>query len=197
MTVCNKFQTIAPLADNRDVVLWAKMRSGSGEALAQLYTAYLPSLQKHGSFVCRDPELVRDSIHELFSKLWTRRNYICDASNVKVYLYRSLERIILTQVFRSKKRSTYTSAEDLASDSFEQLLIDGELRKQRLGEIKKCLQSLPKCQREVILLKFFNDLTYPEISEIMNLQLASVYNLTSKAIEHLRQKMQFQAFAAS
>jgi RNA polymerase sigma factor (sigma-70 family) len=76
-------------------------------------------------------------------------------------------------------------------------LIDGELRKQRLGEIKKCLRSLPKCQREVIFLKFFNDLTYPEISEIMNLQLASVYNLTSKAIEHLRQKMPFQAITAS
>jgi RNA polymerase sigma factor (sigma-70 family) len=82
-------------------------------------------------------------------------------------------------------------------DSFEQLMIDGELRKRRLAEIKKCLHDLPKCQREVILLKFFNELSYSEISEIMNLQLSSVYNLVSKAIEQLRQNMQFKAIATS
>jgi RNA polymerase sigma factor (sigma-70 family) len=197
MTVCNKFQTTASPAGSDDVVLWNEMRIGNHDALAQLYRSYLPSLQKHGMYVCKDRELVSDCIHELFSRLWTRRDHICPAFNVKVYLYRSLERIILTQLFRSKKRSTYTFAEDLSSESFEQHLIDGELRKERLDEIKKCLRSLPKCQREVIFLKFFNDLTYLEISEIMNLQLASVYNLTSKAIEHLRQKMQFHAIAAS
>jgi RNA polymerase sigma factor (sigma-70 family) len=194
MTVCDQFQSIAR---SSDVVLWGQMRMGNHDALAQLYRSYLPSLHKHGMYLCRDRELVNDCIHELFSRLWTRRDRICAASNVKVYLYRSLERIILAQVLRSKKRSGYTTAEDLSSDSFEQLLIDGELRKQRLDEIKKCVRSLPKCQREVIFLKFFNDLTYPEISEIMNLQLASVYNLASKAIERLRQKIQFQAIAAS
>jgi RNA polymerase sigma factor (sigma-70 family) len=194
MTVCNQFQHIAR---NSDVVLWDQMRLGNHNALAQLYRSYLPSLHKHGMYVCRDRELVNDCVHELFSRLWTRRDRICAASNVKGYLYRSLERIILAQMFRSKKRSAYITAGNLSSDSFEQLLIDGELRKQRLDEIKKCVQSLPKCQREVIFLKFFNDLTYVEISEIMDLQLASVYNLASKAIERLRQKIQFQAIAAS
>jgi RNA polymerase sigma factor (sigma-70 family) len=197
MTVCNKLQAISPSGINNDVVLWAKMRTGNDEALAELYRSYLPSLHKHGMYICRDRELVSDCIHELFSRLWTRREHIRAATNVKVYLYRSLERIILAQLFRSRRRYTYANTEDLSSDSFEKLLIDGELRKQQLGEIKKCLRALPKCQREVIFLKFFNDLTYPEISEIMNLQLASVYNLTSKAIERLREKMQFHTIAAS
>jgi RNA polymerase sigma factor (sigma-70 family) len=197
MTVCNRLQDVATPGNSTDVVLWAKMRMGNDDALAQLYRSYLPSLHKHGMYICRDRELVNDCIHELFSRLWTRRKHIRAATNVKVYLYRSLERIILAQLFRSRRRYAYANTEDLSSDSFEKLLIDGELHKQRAGEIKKCLNALPKCQREVIFLKFFNDLTYQEISEIMNLQLASVYNLTSKAIEHLRQKMQFQSIAAS
>lgn len=182
-------------ATSRDVALWANMRVGDQDALAQLYKAHLPALHKHGMFVCKDSELVSDAIHELFSRLWTRRERISAAINVKVYLTKSLERIIVAQLLRSKRKSTQPVIENLASDSTEQLWIDGELRKERLVEIKKCLSSLPKCQREVILLKFFNDLTYPEISEIMNLQLASVYNLTSKAIEQLRQKMHFQSVA--
>ncbi len=138
--------------------------------------------------VCRDPELVNDCIHELFSRLWTQRERLGMAQNVKQYLARSLERIIVAQLLRNKKIASDAAAVDtLCSDSFEQCWIDGELRKERLSEIKKCLKSLPKCQREVILLKFFNDLTYPEISEIMGLRVASVYNLASKAIDHLRQ----------
>lgn len=192
MTVCPKFPAIASSVGGNDVILWAQMRTGNHDALGQLYSSYFPLLQKHGRYVSRDHELVNDCIHELFSRLWTRREHICDAVNVKVYLYRSLERIILAQLFRRRKLLTFTFSEEASSESFEQSLIEGELRKQRLGEIKKCLHSLPKCQREVIFLKFFNDLSYREISEIMNLQLASVYNLTSKAIEHLRQTMHLQ-----
>lgn len=147
--------------------------------------------------VCRDPELVNDCIHELFSKLWTQRERLGMAQNVRQYLSRSLERIIVAQLLRNKIVSSDSSAVDcLFSDSFEQCWIDGELRKERLSEIKKCLKSLPKCQREVILLKFFNDLTYAEISEIMGLQVPSVYNLASKAIDHLRQMIHPEPAAA-
>ncbi len=180
-----------------DSDLWARMRNGDERSLAQLYKAHLKSLQNHGKYFSRNRELVSDSIHELFSRLWMRREHISEASNVKVYLHRSLERIIVAQLLRSKRQMTEANTEFECLDSFEQLLIDSELRKQRLAEIRKCLHALPKCQREVILLKFFNELSYIEISEIMNLQLPSVYNLISKAIEHLRQTMQFKEIAAS
>ncbi len=181
-----------------DVVLWTNFRDGDQDALAQLYKEYVSALRRHGMCVCRDPELVSDCIHELFSRLWTRRDRIGDAQNVKLYLYKSLERIVIAQKLRNKKRSAELhDANIIPPDSSEQLLIDGEMRRQRLDEIKKCLQNLPKCQREVILLKFFNDLSYVEISEIMDVKVDSVYNLASKAIEHLRQMMQYQPAIAS
>jgi RNA polymerase sigma factor (sigma-70 family) len=196
MTVCNKFGHIATPGATSDAVLWLKMKQGNEQALGQLYQLYFKALHKHGSLLCKDRELVSDCVHELFSRLWTRRDSISEASNVRMYLYRSLDRIIVSQLLRSKRQFSYDGEEIASPDSFEQLLINGELRKQQLTEIKKCLWSLPKCQREVILLKFFNDLTYTEISEIMDVQVASVYNLISRAIEQLRQKMQFKAFAA-
>jgi len=196
MTVCNRFGQIAPPLISGDTILWAQMKQGNEHALARLYEAYFQVLHKHGMRICKDRELVSDSVHELFSRLWTRRERICEASNVKMYLYRSLERIIVSQLLRSKRQLLFSADEVESPDSFEQSIIDGELRKQQLKEIRKCLRSLPKCQREVILLKFFNDLSYIEISEVMNLQLPSVYNLISKAIEQMRQKMQFKAFEA-
>jgi len=185
-----------PGPGNRDTALWSGLRAGNRDALAQLYKSHINGLRKHGFYVCKDPHLVSDCIHELFSRLWSKRDRISEAQNVKIYLYKSLERIVIAQLLRNRKRATGVhSREDLATDSSEQLWIDKEAHKEQLNEIKKCIQSLPKCQREVILLKFFNDLSYSEISEVMEMQVASVYNLTSKAIEHLRQKMQFQPAA--
>lgn len=197
MTVCNNSGAITNKAADVHALLWAKMKKGNEQALTQLYGSYFQVLRKHGVHFCKNRELVDDSIHELFSRLWIRREQLGMAENVKLYLCKSLERIIIAQVSRERRHVSYSSAEPASLDSFEQLMIDSELRKERIDEIKKCLLSLPKCQREVILLKFFNDLTYTEISEIMNVQLPSVYNLISKAIEQLRQKMQFSAVAQS
>lgn len=190
MTAHNPPQIAQPL-ETTDTLLWSSFRGGDQGALAQLYQQHLAALRKHGMHVCKDAELVNDCIHELFSRLWTQREKISNAHNVRGYLYRSLDRILVAQQLRSKKQASDPAAiEALSSDPFETLWIDGEVRKERVGEIKKCLQSLPKCQREAILLRFFNDLTYPEISEVMEMQVASVYNLVSKAIEQLRQKLQ-------
>ncbi|HZY78470.1 MAG TPA: sigma-70 family RNA polymerase sigma factor [Cyclobacteriaceae bacterium] len=181
---------------HRPATLWTELRAGNRDALGELYKDYSPELHKYGFQVCRDPDMVSDCIHELFSRLWTQHERIADAQNVRIYLYKSLERILVAQLLRKKKQvKTLTESENKA-DSFEQLWIDKEEHKERLNEVKRCLQSLPKCQREVILLKFFNDLSYSEISEIMEMQVASVYNLTSKAIEHLRQKMHLEAVSA-
>jgi RNA polymerase sigma factor (sigma-70 family) len=183
-------------AGNRDAALWAALRAGNCDALSQLYKSHIQGLRKHGVHVCKDPHLVSDCIHELFSRLWIQRERISEAQNVRIYLYKSLERILVAQLLRNRKRAAgLSSPEEFATDSSEQLWIDKEVQREQLNEIKKCLQSLPKCQREVILLKFFNDLSYSEISEVMEMQVASVYNLTSKAIEHMRQKMHFQPAA--
>lgn len=196
MTVYNNPGVITLSMPNSDAALWADMKRGNENALARLYKSYVTVLQKHGRRFCKDRELVSDSIHELFSRLWTRREHIGAADNVKVYLYRSLERIILAQLLRTKREKLQLVDDIPSLDSFEQFTIDKELRKQQLTAVRACLSSLPKCQREVILLKFFNNLSYVEISEIMDLELASVYNLVSKAMEQLRQKMQINAITA-
>ena len=74
--------------------------------------------------------------------------------------------------------------------SIESILIEDEIKTEQSSRLKNCIQSLTKGQREVIYLKFYNELTYHEIAEITELQVDSVYNLVSKTIEILRKKLQ-------
>lgn len=136
--------------------------------------------------------MVRDGMQELFSKLWDARIRISDADCVQMYLYRSLRRLLLLQLIRKRKRQSSLTVDALGNgldQSVEQSFISKEICKELFVRLRSELQTLSNNQREAIMLRFFNGLTYVQISEIMGLQVDSVYNLTSKALEILRSRM--------
>ncbi len=58
-----------------------------------------------------------------------------------------------------------------------------------MGRVMKVLETLPPRQQEVIRLKFQNELSYREISEIMAISVSNVGFLIHRAIATLRQKL--------
>jgi len=145
-------------------------------------------------FVCRDRDLVRDGVQDLFSRLWSARSRVGDADSVRRYLYRSLRRIIILQATRNRKQTGHFDSDDHIIDpcgSIEEAFIDKEFKNQQLALIRNAIHKLSRHQREVVLLRFFNGLSYVQIAEIMDLHVESVYNLSSKAMEQLRVALQF------
>ncbi len=52
--------------------------------------------------------------------------------------------------------------------------------------LTKSFESLTKRQKEALFLRYYENFTYEQIAEAMQLELKSVYNLVSKAIDTLR-----------
>jgi RNA polymerase sigma factor (sigma-70 family) len=77
----------------------------------------------------------------------------------------------------------------------EALIEIGEHQKEQSEKLQQSLVTLSKRQREAIFLKFYNDLSYSDIASIMDLQVDSVYNIISKAIESLRHKLKAVVFS--
>jgi RNA polymerase sigma factor (sigma-70 family) len=181
--------------DAHDRILWVSFRNGNRDALDALYRKHLSGMYHHGMFVCKDPDVVRDGMQDLFSRLWSSRSRIADADSVQRYLYSSLKRIIILKISRERKHRLPLDDEGhIVVDpggSIEQTFIDKEFKNERVAVIRKAMEKLTKHQREVVLLRFFNGLSYVQIAEIMELTIDSVYNLSSKAIEHLRVNLQF------
>ena len=177
----------------KDEVLWSSFKKGNELALSMLYKRYVHRLYDYGMNSSKDHELVLDCLQELFLRLWTKRQTLSNVSGVKPYLYKSFRRLLIHQLVEQRKHLTFLAEQATAFEftlSIESMLIEDELRAERLKKLRTCIQSLTKGQREVIYLKFFNELSYREIAEITEMQVESVYNLVSKAIELLRRKLQ-------
>lgn len=176
-----------------EAVLWENFKKGNELAFSIIYKRYVQRLFNYGMHTCKDKELVLDSLQELFTKLWERRETVSSVGSVNFYLFKSFRRLLISKIIAARKFSVPFPVNGMAyfefTPSLEQSLIEDESQAQQSARLKNSMKSLSKRQREAVFLKFFNDLSYHEVASIMELRVDSVYNLISKAIDILRRKL--------
>jgi RNA polymerase sigma factor (sigma-70 family) len=175
-----------------EVVLWENFKKGNELAFSILYKRYVQPLYNYGMHACKDKELVLDCLQELFAYLWDRRETVSAVGSVQFYLYKSYRRLLIGKVVAARKFSfRLPSSSDFFEfiPSFEQSIIEDEVKMHQQEWLKNGIRSLSKKQREALFLKFFNELSYHEVASIMDIRVESVYNLISKSIDILRRKL--------
>jgi RNA polymerase sigma factor (sigma-70 family) len=177
-----------------DTVLWGQFKEGNRQVFSYIYRHYIQALYNYGMKVADDTELVEDCIQELFIYLWKTRENLSDTDSIKFYLFKSLRRrIISTQeetVRLNKKNEGVTTGQEMAEFSYEHLLVSRQVEEEQQERLVNSLNALTKRQREAIILKFYDNLSFQEVAEVMSLNIKSTYNLISKAIEVLKEKTQ-------
>lgn len=173
--------------------LWQLLLQGDKIALSRLMDYYLDALYNYGIHFSVDHCLVEDCIQELFTGIWQRRDFLSMPVNIKSYLFSSLRRMILRKT-KSGKKVTIVSINENENDSgdfdfeisVEQAFIRQEETKGIAQKIKNLIAVLPKRQKEMIYLKFFENLRREEIAEIMQITPQAVSNLLQKALKNMR-----------
>lgn len=62
---------------------------------------------------------------------------------------------------------------------------------QSLEKVKAALEHLPETQKEVVMMKYMNDLTNPEIAEILDTNEAHIRVLQHRALGALKSELKF------
>jgi RNA polymerase sigma factor (sigma-70 family) len=176
-----------------DELLWASLKTGNELAFSVIYKRYVNRLFNYGMHSCKDRDLVKDCLQELFARLWSKRETLGVAGSVNYYLFKSFRRLLIGKLIANRKFKLPFQTEPTSVFEFippcEDFIIENETKSQQLEMLKAGIGALSKRQREAIFLKFFNELSYHEVSSIMELRVDSVYNIISKAIDVLRSKL--------
>ncbi|GAB3809497.1 sigma-70 family RNA polymerase sigma factor [Spirosoma humi] len=175
-----------------DTSLWQRFRTGDAVAFDQLVYRYFQPLYRYGVRLDADDEYVKDCIQDVFIELWQRRNTVNETEFVKFYLLKSLRRRIFRG--RAKWGSGWESLqEDYLFEvefSIESQLINQQITQDQVRQLEALLNQLSKRQKEVIFLKFYQNLTHEQIAEVMALNRQSVYNILHEALQRLRNTWQ-------
>lgn len=173
-----------------DKVLWQRFVAGEESAFDQLMSSHFRPLFHYGSKFSQDKEFIKDSIQDLFLILWEKRSNLSTDIAVKPYLMASLRRL-MHRSLTAKSRLMDEPFENQEGNfeiefSVEQDYIEHETTLVLTSKLQKLLEELPRRQKEVIYLKFFQELERNQISEIMEVSPQTVSNLLQIAIKQLQ-----------
>ena len=174
-----------------DEKLWNDFRSGSKEAFEYLYRNYVDILYNYGFKICQDKMLTKDAIQEVFLSLLTKYDKVNLTNAIKLYLFKSL-RIEIFKKLKAEQRFTdilLVDANFSMEYSAEEKIIEDEITMIRIRELAQVIELLPRRQKECIYLRFYEGMTYQEISDIMDIEVSSVYKMLYKAIEKLYENL--------
>ncbi|GGM95126.1 DNA-directed RNA polymerase sigma-70 factor [Dyadobacter beijingensis] len=175
--------------DTDDRVLWQRFRQGDEEAFTLLYQRYVRVLYSYGKKLVTEDMVVEDLVQDLFIDLWQSRTRLADAESPRFYLFRSLRRRIHKACNGRLSERWEHIDEDFLPVTLpkESEIIESEQFQKQKDEIDAWLKSLPGRQYEVMILRFYQDFSYSEISEILTINEQSVRNLVQRAVCKLRQ----------
>ena len=177
--------------NNDDKALWQAFRLGDEIAYAILYRRYVGVLFAYGKKILPNEAAVEDLIQDLFIDLWQTRDRLSDVDAPKFYLFRSLRRRIHKSLQPENKlsQSWEFTDEDILPVTLpsEFYIIEEEDSQKQKDNLNSSLKSLPLRQYEVLMLRYYQDFTYSEISAILDIHEQSVRNLIQRAVSKLRQ----------
>jgi RNA polymerase sigma factor (sigma-70 family) len=176
-----------------DLELWQSFTGGDEKAFAFIYEHFSDELYSYGMKIRTNSNLIQDCIHDLFVDLCRQRSNLNPTDNIKFYLFRALRRRIAYAIEREKKLYSDRSQEDLTdviiSLPFESEIINDQSVEERRKKILQALNKLSDRQKEAIDLLFFQKMSYEEVSEVMSINVRSVYTLTWKAISSMKKRL--------
>lgn len=170
-----------------DKALWSKVIEGDKDALAFIYKTYFNSLYQYGMKLHSDEGLVKDCIHDLFVSIWLSRERLSVTDSIRYYLLASLKRKIASQQQKGLLGRLFENPAEMPfTSSPEEVLIGEQSHRELRAKLVKVMDKLPRRQKEILYLRYYEGLDTKETAAIMELSVNSTYVLLSKAINYLK-----------
>lgn len=190
-----KENCLPPYSEQSDAEIWNDFKKGEELAFSYIYYKFYSDLYHYGYKIARSEAVVEDTIQELFTTIWHNKEQLGHVHSIKFYLLKSLRRSIIRHLEQAKKYSLRAAIFGNNQPDFdfsgEEITILEELSTAKKQYISTLLNTLSKRQKEVIYLKYYENLEFEEIAELMSLNYQSVINHVHKAFKKLRKDQEF------
>lgn len=169
-----------------------KCQEGRIEEFSILYDRYIKKIYSFLYFRTNKVELAEDLTSQTFLKALKA----IDKFNVKenyfsAWLYKIARNNLIDYYRGEKEIFDIDSLYDLGVDNEEDEKVDRNLNTLK---IKQCLNNLSVEQKEIIVLKVWDELSYSEISEIVGKSADNCKVIFSRALKKLKKEMPLSLF---
>ncbi len=163
--------------------------TGNEESFSLIYNDHFNLLYYVGLKYTCNRQIIEDSIQNIFVYLLKKRKKLNLVINVKAYLLKCFRRQLFLDIKEQKRFSSAGRLSDNQFDDYqgaEQAISEKEESNRLKIVIKRSLVNLSARQQEIIYLRYDCELSYEEISDILEIAVDSCYKSVYRSLKTMR-----------
>lgn len=182
------------MMDDKDLVhLYQK---GNQEAISELVNRYKQRIHSTIFFLVRNQELAEDLFQETFIKIITslRKNHYNEQGKFLPWALRIAHNLVIDHFRKEKLMPLQHDSEEFSvfdimasnnRNAAEQMIHD-----EKINYVRGLLEKLPFEQREVVILRHYANLSFKEISKMLNININTALGRMHYAVLKMREIVQ-------
>ena len=157
-------------------------------SLEELYKTYCEPLFRYALALTCSRDDAEDAVQTVFVRVIRERQRLARVENVKAYLFRAVRNAAFNTVRGKRRREAMEGSLCAAFQVDLQSAKDGDPVGTRL--LCEALDELPLDQREVLVLKVLDEMTFKEIADTVGASINTVASRYRYGIEKLREALE-------
>jgi len=176
-----------------DEALVALYAHGNNSAFDVLLNRYKKSIHSYIFYIVRNHDLTEDIFQDTFLKVITtiKQGRYTDNGKFKAWITRIAHNLIIDN-FRQERNENTVSNDEMEVDLLNDMrLCDSNIEDEMVNEqvytdIRKLVKYLPDNQREVLEMRFYQDMSFKEIADMTGVSINTALGRMRYAILNMR-----------
>lgn len=165
-----------------------RLSYGDVKALDILYVAYAPLVRNWCAALLKNSAEAEDLTQDIFIRIWNSRTELKEVRSFKSYLFRVTHNAVLNRLREQNIRQLFAksrSGDSVLEDDASGMADTADL----LDKINVSLEGMSELRKKIFKMSRFEDKTYQEIAEALDISPKTVQYLISCALAELRKLM--------
>jgi RNA polymerase sigma-70 factor (ECF subfamily) len=167
-------------------VAYKKMDEATFESL---FRKHFMALVAFAMKFLRDTDTAKEIVHDVFIRLWEKRDNMDPQRSIKSYLFTSVHNRCLNYIRDNKKYDHSEFHLEKLEENTNWENNDKLVETETELRIRKAIDDLPDKCREIFILSRFEELKYAEIATKLGISIKTVEAQMSRALKSLRENL--------
>ncbi len=162
------------------------------QAFERVYRKRVGPISRYVASIVRDPVRAEDVTAQTFLLAWRDLPRLRKTDRFDAWLFRIAHNQAITEVTRRRPTTTLDDCPEVADSgrfgSPERELSDAD----DVEQVRRAILELPETQREVLVLRYFQEMGAADIARQLGKNEQSIWALTYRALQNLRKTLEAQ-----
>jgi RNA polymerase sigma-70 factor (ECF subfamily) len=163
-------------------------QSNPRSAMEMVIQKWRQNLFYHAMYIVKDGQEAYDIVQEVFIRAMRERRFFNEDFKMKAWLFRVTSNLCFNTVRNRKRRGvlreTMIRPAPQQANQLEQVFAD-----EQRSTVLTAMDELSENHREILVLRYYDDLSYAEIAQVLGVKLGTVMSRLSRARQRLSDVM--------